>query len=71
MKFEMAATDASQNRTPQPGTTAETRSSRRPAPFAASLEVEPWIVTEFNVPIEIQELTPTTETNSFSLGVCA
>ena len=52
MKFELAATNASQSRNPQAGALRAPTSLCRPAPFAASLEVEPWMFSEFNVPIE-------------------
>jgi hypothetical protein len=71
MKFEMAATDASENRDPQPGAATGPANSFRHAPFAARLEVKPWMVTEFNLPIKTQEPIPTTEPNSLSIVACA
>jgi protein-S-isoprenylcysteine O-methyltransferase Ste14 len=43
MKFEMAATDASQSRNTQARRQTAPGSISRPAPFAARLEVEPWM----------------------------
>jgi hypothetical protein len=57
MKFELAATDASQNRNPQAGAEARPGHASRPAPFAASLEVSRWSVIEFHVPIELHDAT--------------
>src|SRR5207247_5678839 len=55
MKFEMAATDASQNRQPQPGAAAYPRNSRRPAPIAARLEVTLWIASVFDVTVTVAQ----------------
>jgi hypothetical protein len=51
MNFEMAATDASQERPPLAGPETGPDDSSRPAPFAASLEVALWTALEFEVPI--------------------
>ena len=49
MNFDMAATDASQSRPAQAGWEAAPRNVSRLAPFAATLEVTPWIITRFEV----------------------
>ncbi|MCI0536086.1 MAG: hypothetical protein L0Z50_12750 [Verrucomicrobiales bacterium] len=53
MKFEMAATDASQNQPMQAGSEAAPGSVSRPAPVAAKLEVTAWFVTDFELPITV------------------
>ena len=57
MKFELAAIDASQSRNPQAGAEAPPAHASRPAPFAASLELSQWTVSEFHVPIELHDAT--------------
>jgi hypothetical protein len=51
MKFEMAATDAGQSRNPQAGLETAPGNVSRLAPFAARLEVRPWVSTECEVPL--------------------
>jgi len=71
MNFELEATDASQNLNPQPDFDSAPGSLSGPAPFAASLVVEPWVFSEFNVPIESPGPAPATEPDSLTPGVCA
>jgi len=63
VKFELAATDASQSRNPQADAEAGPGHGSRPAPFAASLELSRWTVSEFHVPIELHDATEASNQN--------
>jgi len=55
MKFEMAATDAGQSPNPHHREQMTPRNVPGLAPFAARLEVTPWITTEFEVTIKVAQ----------------